>query len=143
MVILMILVMVDIYKIALTLLVLLCVTACSNEEIVDDEEIIPVPTRTMMLKAMMPGEETKNSGPLTRLSLTETDEGTISVKWRVGDKINLCFVSNEGNVVRTSSNIEVTNISDNGKQAVFEISILMILPERLIYSAFMEQRLYL
>ena len=51
MVILMILVMVDIYKIALTLLVLLCVTACSNEEIVDDEEIIPVPTRTMMLKA--------------------------------------------------------------------------------------------
>ena len=37
--------------IALTLLVLLCVTACSNEEIVDDEEIIPVPTRTMMLKA--------------------------------------------------------------------------------------------
>ena len=112
MVILMILVMVDIYKIALTLLVLLCVTACSNEEIVDDEEIIPVPTRTMMLKAMMPGEETKNSGTLTRLSLTETDEGTISVKWRVGDKINLCFVSNEGNVVRTSSNIEVTNISD-------------------------------
>ena len=104
--------MVDIYKIALTLLVLLCVTACSNEEIVDDEEIIPVPTRTMMLKAMMPGEETKNSGTLTRLSLTETDEGTISVKWRVGDKINLCFVSNEGNVVRTSSNIEVTNISD-------------------------------
>ena len=72
---------------------------------------------------MMPGEETKNSGTLTRLSLTETDEGTISVKWRVGDKINLCFVSNEGNVVRTSSNIEVTNISDNGKQAVFEISI--------------------
>ena len=65
-----------------------------------------------MLKAMMPGQETKSSGPLTRLSLTETDEGTISVKWREGDKINLCFVCNDGTVVRTASNIEVTNISD-------------------------------
>ena len=112
-----------IFNLVFTFIVLLFVTACSNQEIVDNEEILPIPTRTLKLKAMMPGGDTKSSGPTTRLSLTETDEGTIDVKWKEGDKINLCFVSQDGDVVRTVSNVSIINISENGKQADFEINI--------------------
>ena len=114
-----------IFNLVFTFIVLLFVTACSNQEIVDNEEILPIPTRTLKLKAMMPGGDTKSSGPTTRLSLTETDEGTIDVKWKEGDKINLCFVSQDGDVVvvRTVSNVSIINISENGKQADFEIAI--------------------
>lgn len=114
-----------IFNLVFTFIVLLFVTACSNQEIVDNEEILPIPTRILKLKAMMPGGDTKSSGPTTRLSLTETDEGTIDVKWKEGDKINLCFVSQDGDVVvvRTVSNVSIINISENGKQADFEINI--------------------
>src|SRR5690554_4368349 len=112
-----------IFNLVFTFIVLLFVTACSNQDIVDNEEILPLPTRTLKLKAMMPGGETRNSGSTTRLSLTETDVGTIDVKWKVGDKINLCFVSQDGDVVSTVDNVSITNISENGKQADFEIAI--------------------
>lgn len=102
---------------------LLCVSACNNGDIIDNEQSTPAPTRTLKLNAAMPGEATKSSGATTRLSLTETDEGTISVKWKEGDKINLCFVSGDGTVVRTVSNVPITNILDNGKKAIFEINI--------------------
>ena len=111
------------FSIVLCLIVLLCVTACSNQDIVENEQITPSPTRTLKLNAAMPGDETKSSGAATRLSLTDTDEGTISVKWKEGDKINLCFVSEDGAVVRTISNLAISSILDNGKQAVFEINI--------------------
>ena len=111
------------FSIVLCLIVLFCVTACSNQDIVENEQITPSPTRTLKLNAAMPGEETKSSGAATRLSLTDTDEGTISVKWKEGDKINLCFVSEDGAVVRTISNLAISSILDNGKQAVFEINI--------------------
>ena len=111
------------FSIVLCLIVLLCITACSNQDIVENEQITPSPTRTLKLNAAMPGDETKSSGAATRLSLTDTDEGTISVKWKEGDKINLCFVSEDGAVVRTISNLAISSILDNGKQAVFEINI--------------------
>ena len=65
--------------------------------------------------------------PETRLALTETDEGSISVKWKEGDKISLCFVS--GETVRTLSDIAVTNIREDGKKADFDFS----LPEGIHY----------
>ena len=65
--------------------------------------------------------------PETRLALTETDEGNISVKWKEGDKISLCFVS--GETVRTLSDIPVTNIREEGKKADFDFS----LPEGIHY----------
>ena len=104
------------FNIVSTLIMLLCVSACNNGDIIDNEQSTPAPTRTLKLNAAMPGEATKSSGATTRLSLTETDEGTISVKWKEGDKINLCFVSGDGTVVRTVSNVPITNILDNGKK---------------------------
>ena len=95
------------FSIVLCLIVLLCVTACSNQDIIENEQITPSPTRTLKLNAAMPGDETKSSGAATRLSLTDTDEGTISVKWKEGDKINLCFVNEDGAVVRTISNLAI------------------------------------
>lgn len=59
--------------------------------------------------------------PETRLALTETDEGNISVKWKEGDKISLCFVS--GETVRTLSDIAVTNIREDGKKADFSFAL--------------------
>ncbi|WP_315352584.1 LamG-like jellyroll fold domain-containing protein [Phocaeicola abscessus] len=59
--------------------------------------------------------------PETRLALTETDEGDMSVKWKEGDKISLCFVS--GETVRTLSDIAVTNIREDGKKADFSFAL--------------------
>ena len=55
------------------------------------------------------------------LALTETDEGNISVKWKEGDKISLCFVS--GETVRTLSDIAVTNIREDDKKADFSFAL--------------------
>lgn len=78
--------------------------------------------KTLILTASMP-----TGRPETRLALTETDEGSISVKWKEGDKISLCFVS--GETVRTLSDIPVTNIREEGKKADFDFS----LPEGIHY----------
>jgi hypothetical protein len=107
----------------IALLLLLCVTACSNQEIIEEDQIEKVPPRTLRLKASMPGEKTKSGTVSTRLSFTETEEGTITVQWKAGDKINLCFVSADGTIVRTISDVAMTNISENGKQADFDITI--------------------
>lgn len=107
----------------IALLLLLCVTACSNQEIIEEDQIEKVPPRTLRLKASMPGEETKSGTVSTRLSFTETEEGTITVQWKAGDKINLCFVSADDTIVRTISDVAMTNISENGKQADFDITI--------------------
>ncbi len=107
----------------IALFLLLCVTACSKQEIIEEDQIEKVPPRTLRLKASMPDEETKSGTASTRLSFTETEEGTITVQWKAGDKINLCFVSEDGTIVRTISDVAMTNISENGKQADFDITI--------------------
>lgn len=78
--------------------------------------------QTLTLTASMPA-----GGPETRLALAETDEGNISVKWKEGDKISLCFV--KGETVKTLSDIAVTNIREEGKKADFSFS----LPEGIHY----------
>ena len=106
----------------MTLLLMLWLTACSNQEVVDKEPEA-TPARLLKLKASMPGEGTKSGTLSTRLTFTEAEEGTITVQWKTGDKINLCFVSEDGTVVRTVPDVPVANISENGKYADFEIII--------------------
>lgn len=106
------------------LFVLLFLVACSTHEIVEhkltETEQVATTPRRISLNVDMPYEE---SGAKTRVSLTETDEGNISVRWKAGDSINLCFVSEDGTIVKTTSNVAVSNISENGKRASFDVDI--------------------
>jgi len=98
-------------------------TACSNGEIIENELTETVPPRTLRLKASMPDEGTKDGSVTTRVLLSEAEEGNITVQWKEGDQINLCFVSEGGSTVRTVLGVPVTHISPNGKSADFEITI--------------------
>ncbi len=113
----------DIFQATVTMYAVLLLAACSNQEVVEKDPIETVPTRILKLKASMPGEETKSGMASTRLSFTETEEGTITVQWKAGDKINLCFVSEDSTVVRTVPDVAITTISANGKRADFEVVI--------------------
>ena len=77
----------------IALLLMLWVTACSNQEIVEEDPMETAHARTLKLNASMPDEEKKSGTSSTRLTFTETEEGAISVSWKAGDKIHLCFVS--------------------------------------------------
>ncbi|EPT33692.1 putative lipoprotein, partial [Bacteroidetes bacterium oral taxon 272 str. F0290] len=101
---------------------LILLTGCANNEVTEQDLSGKTSERTLTLTASMP-----TGRPETRLALTETDEGNISVKWKEGDKISLCFVS--GETVRTLSGIPVTNIREEGKKADFDFS----LPEGIHY----------
>ena len=107
----------------IALLLMLWVTACSNQEIVEEDPMETAHARTLKLNASMPDEEKKSGTSSTRLTFTETDEGAISVSWKAGDKIHLCFVSENGSIVRTVPDVAVTNISADGKRADFEVVI--------------------
>ncbi|WP_373831700.1 LamG domain-containing protein [Bacteroides heparinolyticus] len=72
--------------------------------------------RQLTLTASMPSGEAK-----TRLALAETDGGNISVKWKEGDKISLCFV--KGETVKTLHDIAVTNIREGGIKADFSFTL--------------------
>lgn len=104
---------------------LLWLTACSEQEreIVDQEPTTSGSARILKLRVSMPDEGTNNGSTSTRLQMTETDAGDIAVGWKTGDKINLCFVGENGNTIKTVADIPVTNISANGKKADFEITI--------------------
>lgn len=80
-----------------------------------NENPIAANDRKITLTASMPGE-----GSGTRLALSETEQG-ITVKWKEGDKLNLCFVS--GTTVKTVSGVAVTNIRNDGKTGDFAIDI--------------------
>lgn len=99
---------------------LLSAVGCTDSDITGQRETAI--GQTITLTASMP-----TGRPETRLALTETDEGNISVKWKEGDKISLCFVS--GETVRTLNDITVTNIREEGKKADFDFS----LPEGIHY----------
>ena len=94
--------------------------SCNKEEIQDPtpQETVTVPTLT--IRAAMPDE---NPSPQTRVALTETVGGNLSVQWKEDDKIHLCFVSGDGSTVRTVTDVPVTNISANGKKGEFSIEI--------------------
>lgn len=92
-----------------------------NKEVIQDptpQETVTVPTLT--IRAAMPDE---NPSPQTRVALTETVGGNLSVQWKEDDKIHLCFVSEDGNTVRTVADVPVTDISSNGKSGEFAIEI--------------------
>ena len=101
---------------------LILLTGCANNEVTEQDLSGKTSERTLTLTASMP-----TGRPETRLALTETDEGNMSVKWKEGDKISLCFVS--GETVKTLSDIPVTNIREDGKKADFDFS----LPEGIHY----------
>lgn len=99
---------------------ILLLGSCNKEDIQDPtpQETVTVPTLT--IRAAMPDE---NPSPQTRVALTETVGGNLSVQWKEGDKIHLCFVSEDGNTVRTVADVPVTHISSNGKSGEFDIEI--------------------
>ena len=99
---------------------LLLAVGCTDSKVTGQRETAT--GQTITLTASMPAGQ-----PETRLAITETDEGDMSVKWKEGDKISLCFVS--GETVRTLSDIPVTNIREEGKKADFDFS----LPEGIHY----------
>ncbi len=106
------------YLLATFLLVV--VTGCIRNEIPDDTPP-PAGERTFTLTASTPGDDAGSIA--TRLALSETDEG-ISVKWKEGDVLNLCFVSGTTvKIVKTVSAVAVTNISEDGKTGDFAINI--------------------
>ncbi len=108
-----------------TIVCIFCLHSCSNSEqdFVDQEDVENSLNRILTLKASTQEEDSKSGVSSTRLLLEETDQGTITVNWKEGDKINLCFVSEDGNIVRTVTDITVSNISANGKSGDFEIVI--------------------
>src|SRR5690554_3068568 len=65
---------------------ILLLGSCNKEEIQDPtpQEVVTVPTLT--IRAAMPDE---NPSPQTRVALTETVGGNLSVQWKEGDKIHL------------------------------------------------------
>ncbi len=93
---------------------LLSAVGCADSDVSGQRETAT--GQTITLTASMP-----TGRPETRLALIETDEGNISVKWKEGDKISLCFVS--GETVRTLSDIAVTNIREDGKKADFSFAL--------------------
>ena len=91
---------------------------CIEREVIEE----PKTLQTFIITASMPDDGVK-----TRVALAETEEGDISVTWKSGDVISLCFVN--GETVKTLSNIAVTNIREDGKKADFSFT----LPEGINY----------
>ncbi len=85
---------------------------CIEHEVIEEERA----RQTFTFTAATPDDGVK-----TRVTLVETQEGDISVTWKSGDNISLCFVS--GATVKTLSNIALTNIRDNGKKADFSFTL--------------------
>jgi hypothetical protein len=87
---------------------------CTDREVTGEPK---TDTRqTITFTAAMPDDGTK-----TRVALAETEASDISVTWKSGDVISLCFVS--GGTVKTLSGIALTNIRENGKKADFSFSL--------------------
>lgn len=105
-------------SISIPLFTLFLITACSSHEIIEPDEPTPSKGRTLTVKASMPDD---NPTP-TRLAITEVDQN-ISVRWKEGDKINLCFESIDGNTIKTVSDVPAINITPDGKRAEFTITI--------------------
>ncbi|MBF6628487.1 MAG: LamG domain-containing protein [Proteiniphilum sp.] len=101
--------------------VLLLLSGCSNPEIVEEPQPEQPEPHTLLIKVLMPDEGGTKS--TTRLALSETEVGSISVKWKAGDKINLCFVSGDGTTIKTVNDVAATNISSDGKSADFSLAI--------------------
>lgn len=99
----------------------LLLSGCSSPEIPDVQETEKQDSRTLVVKVAMPDENGTKSN--TRLVMSETEEGSISVRWKEGDKINLCFVSSDGGTIRTVNDVAATNISTDGKRADFSMAI--------------------
>ena len=112
-----------VFSFTCTIFLLVCLTGCSNHEIVENELTDTVAPRTISLKASMPYEEPNKGTAVTRVLLEESDEEGIILKWKKGDQISLCFVSEDGNTVKTVSDVAVTIISENGERGNFEIAI--------------------
>ncbi|MEA4917644.1 LamG domain-containing protein [Proteiniphilum sp.] len=91
---------------------------CVHNEIPDNTTLAG--DRTFTLTASTPGDD--GGSIATRLALSESEEG-ITVKWKEGDALNLCFVSGGGGVVKTVSAVPVTNIRNGGKTGDFAIDI--------------------
>lgn len=102
-------------RIALIVSILFTVWSCQKEELQRGNKRF-IFTLSMPNSTAVPQSE-------TRLNLSETSEGNIDVKWKSGDKISLCFLSEDNSVREVMTNVPVTNISPNGKEGRFEVEI--------------------
>ncbi|MCE2617447.1 MAG: LamG-like jellyroll fold domain-containing protein [Phocaeicola sp.] len=94
---------------------LILLTGCANHEVTEQDLSGKTSERTLTLTASMPTESN------TRVTMTENDEGNLSLAWKAGDKISLCFV--KGTTVKTLADVPVTNIGEGGKMADFKFMI--------------------
>ncbi|NLB77084.1 MAG: fimbrillin family protein [Crenarchaeota archaeon] len=103
----------------LTLAIMLALGACSNEEILQDTNsgTNPGDGRTLTLTASMPDE------PTTRVALEQQDDKTIALTWEADDVLQLVFVQGEQGESKIKGTATVTNISDDGKKAQFDIAL--------------------
>ena len=79
---------------------LILLTGCANHEVTEQDLSGKTSERTLTLTASMPTESN------TRVTMTENDEGNLSLAWKAGDKISLCFV--KGTTVKTLADVPVT-----------------------------------
>ena len=101
----------------LAILVLLFISACSNQDVLPDliPESNPETTgRTLTFKALIPADD-----PSTRVSLEEIENRAIDFKWEDGDQIDLLYVQDG---VEDNGTGVVTEVSTDGKEATFYMS---------------------
>lgn len=89
--------------------------ACSNEPIFDNKDLSLGKARKISLTATMP-----HDNPNTRVSVSQEDDQTVSLKWEEGDQLQLVFVQGD---IKKKETVTVTNIMDEGKKAHFDIDI--------------------
>ena len=100
----------------LTLTIIIFFGACSNEEILQDQNsgTKPGSERTLSLTASMPTE------PTTRVGLEQKADKTIALTWEMDDELQLAFVQGDN---KAKSIAKVMSISPDKKKASFDIKI--------------------
>ena len=103
-----------------TIAIILLLSACSNDEIIEKNDNNPAHQtgRTLSLTATIPGENSDN--PTTRVGLEQKEDKSIDLTWEDGDELQLAFVQGETKIKGIA---RVKNITDGGKKAQFDIVI--------------------
>lgn len=89
---------------------------------VEEDVVFNVQSRTLQIKAEMPGEGNSSVDEKTRVSLQPGDTG-IKVRWEVGDIVYFVFAEEGVAKGKTEVTLKAENISDGGRSANFEFEI--------------------
>lgn len=105
----------------MTIAIIMLFGACSNDILFNENDngLSSGKKGTISITASMPDEN-----PTTRVSLEQDEDLAISLKWEVGDLLQLVFVQGE---TKVKSTVAVKDISSDGRNAKFDI----IIPEQI------------